>query len=133
MRKECERQDAVLASLMPGCAKVAGAHARNQARLRCAMAALAIERFRQAQRFWPASLDAVVETGFLKAVPIDPYDGKPLRYRALADGVLVYSVNVDRIDNGGILNRLNPIAVGTDIGFQLWDCDKRGQPAPPPE
>ena len=66
-----------------------------------------------------------------KPVPLDPYDGKALRSRRLADGYLVYSVGVDRTDDGGILNRANPNSPGSDLGFQLWDADLRRLPAPP--
>jgi hypothetical protein len=130
VRKYCEQQDAVAAGLKFLCT-MAVEHRPNQAMLRCALSAVAVERYRQERRRWPASLDAVVEAGFLKAVPIDPYDGKPLRFRALADGVFIYSAGADRIDNSGVLNRANPVAAGADIGFELWDPDKRGRPDAP--
>jgi len=41
----------------------------------------------------------------IKAVPADPYDGKPLRYRRLSDGVVVYALGFDRKDNGGRYHR----------------------------
>jgi hypothetical protein len=125
-------QDAVLSSLLSMCVKTGGGlFIRNQAKLRCAMVALAAERHRQERGAWPKSLETLVELHYLQAVPDDPYIGKPLRCRRLNDGFLVYSVGADRTDNGGILNRANPIAPGADIGFQLWDADLRRLPAPP--
>jgi hypothetical protein len=53
-----------------------------------------------------------------------------LRLKRLADGVLVYSIGPDLTDNGGNLNRQNPVVPGSDLGFQLWDVPKRGAPAP---
>jgi hypothetical protein len=39
---------------------------------------------------------------FLSAVPRDPADGLPLRYRANADGTFtLYSIGSDNTDNGG--------------------------------
>jgi hypothetical protein len=74
---------------------------------------------------------------YLKAVPNDPYDGKPLRYKRVADGVLVYSVGPDRQDHGGAGNRARPFAQGSDYVFRLWDVDQRRQPPvevlPPPQ
>jgi hypothetical protein len=58
----------------------------THAHLRCLLALLAAERHRRAKGDWPASL---------AKVPLDPFDGKPLRYRRLPDGVGVYSSAAD--------------------------------------
>ncbi|HYT62086.1 MAG TPA: hypothetical protein VEL06_18040 [Haliangiales bacterium] len=38
---------------------------------------------------------------FLPAVPLDPFDGAPLRYKQLSKGCVVYSIGPDGRDNGG--------------------------------
>ena len=38
---------------------------------------------------------------YLPAVPLDPWDGKPLRYKKLDKGYVIYSVGSGRKDNGG--------------------------------
>ena len=38
---------------------------------------------------------------FLPDVPLDPFDGKPLRYALTADGWKVWSIGVDLTDDGG--------------------------------
>ncbi len=101
-------------------AKLARSFQRTQAMLRSAAAALAAERYRLAEERWPDSLDALVPR-YLPVVPIDPYDGRPLRMRRLADGLAVYSVGPDRTDDGGKLDQDRPGNAGTDVGFQLWD------------
>jgi hypothetical protein len=101
---------------------------RTQAELRCVIAALAAERYRLEKGAWPASLAAVVPA-FLPAVPIDPYDSKPARYRRLADGIVIYCIGPDRMDDGGNLDRGNTGRAGTDVGMQLWDTDMR-RPTP---
>lgn len=58
----------------------------------------------------------------------DPFDGKPLRYRRLTDGVVVYSVGSNLSDDGGDLTvppggMTDPL----DIGFRLWDVARRGE------
>lgn len=68
--------------------------------LRCATAALAIERFRLAHGKLPEKIDEIVPQ-FLPAVPPDPFDGQPLRYHRLAKGYVVYSVGGDGHDDGG--------------------------------
>jgi hypothetical protein len=69
---------------------------------------------------------------FLDKVPTDPYDGKPLRYRRLDDGVVVYSIGRDGKDDGGKLDRNDQLRAGIDFGFQLWDVNRRRQPWRPP-
>jgi len=101
---------------------------RSQAMLRCAIAALALERYRLAVGHWPESLD-VLTPAYLREVPLDPYNGKPLLLRRLAEGVVVYAVGPDGEDNGGKLDRQRRVSPGTDVGLQLWDPDRRRQPA----
>jgi len=70
------------------------------ATLRCCCASLAVERYRLANGALPDSLGDLVPK-FLDAVPIDPFDGQPLRYRKLTKGYVVYSVGEDGKDDGG--------------------------------
>jgi hypothetical protein len=108
-------------------AKVGDADLRNKAGVRCALVAIALERYRRVHGRWPDSLAALVPE-YLPRVPIDPYDGAPLRFRRLADRVVVYSVSLDRQDNGGNITN-NPTLPGGDLGFRLWDVNRRRQPA----
>jgi hypothetical protein len=103
----------------------------GHANLRCAVAALAAERYRQQYGHWPEQLSALVP-GFLGAVSLDPFDGAPLRLRRTDDGLVIYSPGADRQDNGGKINRENSATPGTDVGLRLWDAGKRRQPAPEP-
>jgi hypothetical protein len=98
--------------------------------MRAAIAALAAERYRRQHGRWPDTLDALVPE-FLPEVPLDPHDGKRLRYRRLEEGVVIYSVGPNLTDDGGILDRqphFGGVATGTDIGVQLWDVQSRRQP-----
>jgi hypothetical protein len=103
---------------------------RAQATVRCAETAMAAERYRLAEQQWPADLNALVPR-YLAAVPADPFDGQPLRLRRLPDGIVIYSVGPDRSDDDGKLDRSNAEAPSTDVGFQLWDADRRVARAPP--
>jgi len=63
--------------------------------------AIALKRFHLKHSHWPESLAGVVPE-FLPAVPIDPCDGKPLRYHLNGDGTyLLYCVGEDGVDDGG--------------------------------
>jgi ABC-type transport system involved in multi-copper enzyme maturation permease subunit len=101
---------------------------QQHALVRSAVAALAVERYRLQYGLWPDTLDMLVPS-FLPEVPLDPHDGKRLRYRRLPDGVVIYSVGPDLTDNGGNLDRQNRLGGGTDIGVRLWDVHRRRQPA----
>jgi hypothetical protein len=68
---------------------------------RLTVAALALERYRLRRGQLPPELATLVPK-FLPAVPVDPMDGRPLRYRLLPEGgFLLYSVGEDGVDNGG--------------------------------
>jgi hypothetical protein len=119
--------DGLLGKGKPDWARTAQGSHRAHAILRCAEVALAAERYRLAEHRWPDDLHALVPR-YLAAVPADPFDGRPFRLRALPDGIVIYSVGLDRIDDGGRLDRKDAEAANTDIGFQLWNADRRGAP-----
>jgi hypothetical protein len=112
--------------LLPAVSKVAFSGRRTQAWLRCAAVALAAERYRQKYGHWPERLTDLAPE-FLGAVPADPFDGRPLRYRRDKEGVVVYSVGPDGKDDGGAFDTLNTHKDGTDLGFRLWDVARRRQ------
>jgi hypothetical protein len=100
---------------------------RSDAYLRCTAAAVASERYRRRHLRWPDALDALVPA-FLSTVPLDPFDGAPLRYRKTGDGLVIYSVSTDGVDNAGSIDHDNPKATGKDVGIRLWDPSHRRQP-----
>jgi hypothetical protein len=65
-----------------------------------ARTALAIERFRLPTDELPAHLEELVPR-YLAQVPLDPFDGQPVRYRRRPAGYLLYSVGADGQDNDG--------------------------------
>jgi hypothetical protein len=90
----------------------------NLARRRTAIVVLAVERFRRAHQGQPpVSLDALVPQ-YLKAVPDDPFDGKPLKYRVDADNYVVYSVDINRTDDGGVFYGFGSGVAGPIRGFR---------------
>jgi hypothetical protein len=62
----------------------------DQAQVRAILAGLAIERYRLATGHIPDSLDQLVPR-FLDAVPVYPWDGKPLHYEKTEDSYSVYA------------------------------------------
>ncbi len=127
LRAEMRKEPFLIRELMPATEKVHMADHRTQALLRCAAAGLAAERYRRRHGRWPDGL-ADLTGEFLSAVPRDPFDNKPLRYRKDEEGVIIYSVGQDGKDDGGDRATLNTYKPGTDVGFRLWDVDKRRRP-----
>jgi hypothetical protein len=116
--------------LMPAMSKMADVAQRGDAAVRCAILAVAAERYRRAQGHWPETLDALKEAGYLRAIPTDPYDGQPLRWRRLDAGIVVYAVGLDGLYDGVKRDRQNQ-SPSLDVDFRLWDVAKRRQPPVP--
>jgi hypothetical protein len=74
--------------------------ASNLARLRLARSAVAVERFRLDYGRLPRNLSELVPD-YIDEVPEDPFDGKPLRYKTLEAGHVVYSVGANTTDDDG--------------------------------
>ena len=88
-------------ALMPGIGKVALRPAQVQTFVDAARVAGALERFRLAEGKLPPSTEALTPK-YLKELPKDLIDGKPLRFRANPDGgYILYSVGWNRSDEGG--------------------------------
>ncbi len=104
------------------------------AELRAAVLAVGCERFRLRDGRWPSSL-AELPADLTPADTTDPFTGQPLVLRRLADGLAVYGLGRDVVDDGGRLGpalRTTEAKPGQDVGFRLWDVVARGRPAAQP-
>jgi hypothetical protein len=117
-----------LQTLVPAMLRLATAFHGSRARLRCATVALAAERYRLARGTWPPALEAL-RPDFLATVPSDPFDGAPLPYRRLDDGIVIYSVGEDGRDDGGETESTSSPRASRNLGFRLWDPPGRHRPA----
>jgi len=102
-------------------------YARSVGLSRCVSVALAAERFRLQRGQFPDQAADLVP-GFLTAIPKDPFDGQPLRYRRTDNGVVIYTIGDDKVDDGGHVAP-QPGQRGdraSDFGSRLLDPDKRG-------
>ena len=86
--------------LVPALASFLEKEARTQAQIRVLLASLAIRCARRDAKAFPRNLNTLVPK-YLKAVPVDPFTGKPLRYRVDEGGCIIYSVGPDGVDDGG--------------------------------
>jgi hypothetical protein len=122
-------QPVLLGLLLPALDRLFEAYLRGQAKLRCAITALAAERYRVQHQAWPDSLAALVPAE-MKTGLLDPYDDQPLRLKRMPDGLVIYSVGQNRVDDGGAVTAKGQEAP-LDTGFRLWDVRSRRQPAEP--
>ena len=95
---------------------------RREALFRGAIVAVAAERFRLRNGRWPLEAKEI-DAALAGALPTDPFDGSPLRFRRLDDGLVVYSIGANGRDDGGNLGDRGLDA--PDFGFRLWDAGKR--------
>lgn len=88
-------------TMLPALARTLDRANEYSARMRVVETALGVERFRLAHAgALPEKLDELTPR-FVPAVRVDPFDSKPLRYKRLPHGYVVYSVGPDQHDDGG--------------------------------
>lgn len=86
--------------LLPPTKSVVVKAANDEAIDSCSIAAIAATRYRLANGVLPSDLDQLVPA-YLSAVPLDPFDGKPLRLARHNGQWIVYSIGQDLTDDGG--------------------------------
>lgn len=102
--------------LMPALQKADEKESKLEALRRCALTALAIERYRHTHNgALPSNLNALGT-----AVLEDPFTAQPLRFKPIGQGYVIYSVGPDRQDNDA---RLDAPKLSSrdqmDIGFRV--------------
>lgn len=118
--------------LLPAADRFAEAGLRTRTNLLCAAACVACERFRLKHGRFPKELAELVPA-FLPAVPLNPFDGKPLTFRAFEDRVAIYGWN----DNGRFAREALPPDFdegqrkGDAHGTRVWLPKSRALPLPP--
>lgn len=124
------RETPLTSSLLPATVKVIASDQRTVASLECTRIAIACELYRRKHQTWPKSLEDIPKL-WLPEIPLDPYDGKPLRYRILPESIRVYTVGEDRLDDADRIEDENHPPV-TYYRIEVWNPEKRRLPGPPP-
>ncbi|HQR06704.1 MAG TPA: PQQ-binding-like beta-propeller repeat protein [Gemmatales bacterium] len=92
---------------------------KRRAGLRMAAALLAAERYRLETGKVPAGWNDLVPKYF-PSIPIDPYDGRPIRWKTTPTGFLLYSVWMNKLDDGGVIRRTENGPPQTDFGVEFF-------------
>jgi len=97
------------------------------AQVRAARAAMAAERFRIDRQQFPSALAELVPD-YTDAIPLDPFDGKAMRYRLTPERLVIYSIGDDMKDDGGdVAPKVNKNERAKDWGFVLLPPELRGR------
>ena len=96
---------------------------RRSAEFRATAVVLALRQYQQAKQHSPRTLQDLVPK-YLSEAPVDPFDGKPLRYRLRTDGRwIVYSVGPNQLDENGEQPKRDPRKY-TDPGDVIFcECE----------
>ncbi|MBW7990329.1 MAG: hypothetical protein FVQ84_09995 [Planctomycetes bacterium] len=92
---------ALLYHLMPAVDRVSNSFYRGKALHEATIATLAIQRWRLEKEEYPTTLDELIEAGYLKELPKDPYSDKALIYKKIEDNFVLYSIGRNFKDDGG--------------------------------
>jgi hypothetical protein len=104
---------------------------RDQANMRCTITLLAMERYRRGKGIWPKFITDLAPV-YLASIPLQFYDGAPLRVRPVRQGMAVETANDEYA--GGMSDLVRPLgASAAKFRLRLWDVTKRRQPAPNPK
>lgn len=103
--------------------RIARAFLTQRVKLRCAIAAVAAERYRLKEGKWPATM-ADLSPGYLKDTPVDPFTNRAMIMKSLPDGLVIYSVGRDGVDDGGDVISTESTQP-KDLGYRLWNPPQR--------
>ncbi|HYG74047.1 MAG TPA: hypothetical protein VEK08_03495 [Planctomycetota bacterium] len=100
--------------IAPALDRVQVSFLRAEALQRLSEMGVAVAAYRANNGKFPASLEALTPE-YLAEIPNDPFDEQPLRYAPAADGVVLYSVGDDLVDDKGVFRDYQ----GGDIIFRI--------------
>jgi hypothetical protein len=117
----CLIYDASVAGALPAAVQAkAQAAERTLGRRDGVLVGLALEKYRRQKGTYPARLDQLVP-GEIAQLPVDRITGDPLHYRLVDGTPLVYSVGMDRLDDGGLVP--SPRGIPDLEAAATWDPD----------
>lgn len=114
------RHEVMARLLLPAFSDVLVKSANAQANVDLARIALALERYRLAEKVYPETLDALVPR-YLASLPRDVITGEPPRYqRHDNNGFVLYSVGWNEKDDGGTVVKPKPKSTAVDLRQGDW-------------
>jgi hypothetical protein len=114
----------MIAMLGPAMVPFVQAAGRTTATLRATQCLIVMRRWELTHRGLPRALAVAVKEAGLKAIPMDPYDGRPMRTALLEGRPAVYSVGKDGLDDGGLKDSKYDTQPG-DLIYRMPTADAR--------
>lgn len=125
--------------MMPSLTRAITLHAKTIAALRTARAAVAAERFRLSEGRWPQNIEELIpgiepserlaqsdhRAIELPAAIVDPFDHQPLRLRFTEEGLIIYSIDENLLDDNGDVTPRPGTTKTLDLGFRLLNRENR--------
>jgi len=108
----------ILNWLTPPSARLIVVNMQGMARMQVARTAVAVERYRVATGQLPQDIADLVPT-YIETAPLDPFDGRPLRYEKRDGGYVVYSIGPDGTDDGGIERQPKPRGQSEELPYDV--------------
>ena len=87
--------------LSPAIGKINKRSHRTKAEVEATLAIVALLRFKLDTGGYPENLDKLVQAGYLKELPIDPFSDELLIYKKVDSNFLLYSVGPNFADDAG--------------------------------
>jgi hypothetical protein len=117
--------------LVPSLSRCAVLWVRSIGQNRALQAAIAAERHRVITGRWPDALQELAPR-YLDAVPLDPFDGKPIRYAKIPEGIKTWTISdeFNNQDDGGDVCRLEKQTASRkprDFGWVILNPELRGK------
>ena len=118
MAKALEGFHPVAEGTLPGAERALLQCELTRAKLKATAAGIAALRYRNDKGRWPETLEALAPK-YLDKVPIDPLSGGSLMYKVLDDGIVIYSVGENGVDDGGqgYISGTGARTDADDVGF----------------
>jgi hypothetical protein len=86
--------------------------------VRCSILAVAVERYRLSHGELPGSLNEIAPA-YIDAIPLDPFMGQKLLYSPEVESYVIYSVGINRQDDGGSIITKEGEERPQDLGFRI--------------
>ena len=98
---EIIKDNILLQIFAPALGRVSEISHRNKTEVEATVTVLSLLRYKADNGSYPKDLQQLITTGYLRQLPTDLYNVKPLIYKKTADSFILYSVGENFEDDGG--------------------------------
>jgi len=104
-QEEYASNNLLLKTLLPSLKRIIERTYQQKANANAALVIIAVLRYKEDKGIYPENLKGLVEAGYIKELPMDPYSDKPLVYKRVGEDFTLYSVGSNFYDDGGVAGK----------------------------